>query len=179
MPYAEVPGFYSLLFKLDSASAKALQFTILTAARTGETVCATWKEVDLDNHLWTIPADRMKAGKEHRVALSQAAVELLKSLEGKKGPDDFIFPGAKDGSALSNMAMAMVLRRMDLSHYTVHGFRSTFRDWAGDETDISREIIEQALAHAVGTEVERAYRRGDALEKRRKLMEEWADYLAG
>jgi integrase len=179
MPYAEVPSFYSLLLKLNSASARALQFTILTAARTGETIGATWKEVDLENRLWTIPASRMKAGRAHRVPLSTAAVELLKSLKGKKGPDDFIVPGSKDDSALSNMAMAMVLRRMDHSHYTVHGFRSTFRDWAGDEKDVPREIIEQALAHAVGTEVERAYRRSDAREKRRKLMEEWVDYLAG
>jgi integrase len=179
MPYAEAPSFYSRLVKLNSSSAKALQFTMLTAARTGETIGATWKEIDLENCLWTVPADRMKAGKEHRVPLSETAVELLKSSEGDKRSDDFLFPGAKPDLPLSNMAMAMVLRRMKLQHYTVHGFRSTFRDWAGDERDTPREIIEQALAHAVGSAVERAYRRGDALEKRRKLMEEWAEYLGG
>ena len=179
MPYAEAPAFYSRLARLDSSSAKALRFSVLTAARTAETIGATWNEIDLNKRLWTIPAERMKAGKEHRVPLSEAVVELLNALECDKNSGSFVFAGANPCAPLSNMAMAMVLRRMELQHFTVHGFRSTFRDWAGDEKDLPREIIEQALAHAVGSEVERAYRRGDALEKRRKLMEEWSAYLCG
>lgn len=164
--------------KLGSASATALRFTVLTAARTGETLGATWKEFDLDNALWTVPASRMKAGKEHSVPLSDAAVALLTGLKGKRRPNDHVFNSGDPQQALSNMSMAMVLRRMDLGHLTVHGFRSTFRDWAGDKTDFPREIVEQALAHMVGNEVERAYRRGDALEKRRELMEAWAKFLS-
>jgi integrase len=178
MPYHDGPGFFARLTKLGSASATALRFTILTAARTGETLGATWREFDLANALWTIPASRMKAGKEHRVPLSGAAVALLTGLKGERKPDDHVFNSGNPQEALSNMSMAMVLRRMDFSHFTVHGFRSTFRDWAGDKTEFPREIVEQALAHMVGNEVERAYRRGDALEKRRALMEAWTEFLA-
>jgi integrase len=178
MPYGDVPAFYARLLKLDATSADALRFTILTAARTGETLGAIWKEFDLDNALWVIPGERMKEGREHRVPLSSAALALLESIEGDRGPDAYVFPGAKRGKPLSNMAMLMLLRRMEIERATVHGFRSAFRDWAGDtQLQFPREVVEQALSHAVGSEVERAYRRGDALDKRRELMEVWATFL--
>jgi integrase len=178
MAYYDVPEFYSRLTKLQTASADALRFTILTAARTGETLGATWNEFDLDSALWVIPGSRMKEGKEHRVPLSSAALALLKDLEGEGKPDDHLFTGNKPGKPLSNMAMLMLLRRMEIDGVTVHGFRSAFRDWAGDtQLQFPREIVEQALSHAVGSEVERAYRRGDALEKRRELMEVWAAFV--
>jgi len=175
MPYGEVAGFMLKLGQRSALAARALELTILTACRTGEILGARWSEIDLDAKLWTIPAERMKAGKEHRVPLAEPAVDLLRSL-GRM--DDFVFPGFKAGQSLSNMAMKMVLRRMDITGVTVHGFRSSFRDWCGDEaTQFPREIAEQALAHTVGTEVERAYRRGDALERRRELMGLWAAYV--
>ncbi|WP_155263558.1 tyrosine-type recombinase/integrase [Sphingomonas segetis] len=178
MPYDNVSEFYSRLTKLQATSADALRFTILTAARTGETLGATWKEFDLENALWIIPGSRMKEGKEHRVPLSSAALALLEGLEGERKPDDYLFPGSKPGKPLSNMAMLMLLRRMNIDSVTVHGFRSAFRDWAGDtQLQFPREIVEQALSHAVGSEVERAYRRGDALEKRRELINVWANYV--
>jgi integrase len=178
MPYDHVPEFYSRLTKLEATSADALRFTILTVARTGETLGATWKEFDLENALWVIPGSRMKEGKEHRVPLSSAALALLKGLDGEKKPGDYLFPGSKPGKPLSNMAMLMLLRRMKVDDVTVHGFRSAFRDWAGDtQLQFPREIVEHALSHAVGSEVERAYRRGDALEKRRELMDVWARFL--
>lgn len=175
MPYGEVADFMSKLSQRPALAARALELTILTACRTGEVLGARWSEIDLDAKLWTIPAERMKAGKEHRVPLSEPAVDLLRSL-GRI--NDFVFPGFKAGQSLSNMAMEMVLRRMDVAHITVHGFRSSFRDWCGDEaTQFPREVAEQALAHTIGNEVERAYRRGDALEKRRELMELWAAHI--
>jgi integrase len=178
MPYGDVPDFYARLIKLEATSADALRFTILTAARTGETLGATWKEFDLVNALWVIPGARMKEGKEHRVPLSPAAVALLEDIERDHEPDDHVFPGSKRGKPLSNMAMLMLLRRMKIAGATVHGFRSAFRDWAGDtQLQFPREIVEQALSHAVGSEVERAYRRGDALDKRRELMQAWAQFL--
>jgi integrase len=179
MPYEQAPAFFQSLCEQSSLSAKVLKFTILTAARTGEALGATWQEIDLDKALWTIPASRMKAGKEHQVPLSAAAVDLLKTLkEGREG-QALIFPGQSGKKPLSNMAMLMLLRRMKVEEFTVHGFRSTFRDWAGDRTDFAREVVEHALAHMIGSEVERAYRRGHALEKRRELMEAWAGFLAG
>lgn len=168
MPYAEVAAFMSELRKHSALAAKALEFTILTAARTGETIGARWAEIELDKGVWAIPAERMKAGKGHRVALSGGAVELLRLLP-KQG--EFVFPGLKRGSHLSNMAMENVLRRMKVKPVTVHGFRSSFRDWCAEQTNFPRELAELALAHAVGSEVERAYLRGDALERRRELME--------
>lgn len=176
MPYEEAPEFFRRLREQNSVSAKALQFIILTAARTGEVLGSTWHEMDLEKGLWIVPGSRMKAGKEHRVPLSAAAVEVLKSLKEGRDPDDWVFPGQNPRKPLSNMSMAMVLRRK-IDSYTVHGFRSTFRDWAGDKTDFPREVVEHALAHTIGSEVERAYRRGHALEKRRELMEAWADFL--
>lgn len=176
MPYDDVPAFIADLRQRAAMAARALEFTILTAARSGETFGATWKEIDLEAALWVIPAERMKAGREHRVPLAPQAVEILSELA-RLGTerDAYVFPGQKEGRPLSVMAMEMILRRMKIN-YTVHGFRSAFRDWAGEETAFPREIAEAALAHVVGDETERAYRRGDALEKRRKLMTAWAGY---
>ncbi|MBB3772526.1 hypothetical protein FHS55_003147 [Angulomicrobium tetraedrale] len=163
----------------DGVTARALEFLILTAARSGEVREAQWGEFDLKAKVWTVPAHRMKAGREHRVPLPARTIELL---TGMKPPDcddsdsdAFVFPGARKAKPLSVMAFDMQLRRLDCD-YTVHGFRSAFRDWVGEETTFQREVAEAALAHTVGDEVERAYRRGDALEKRRTLMEAWAMY---
>jgi len=175
MPFVDVADFMARLREGKSLSARALEFTVLTAARTGETIGARWAEIDLDKGIWTIPAKRMKAGKEHRVALPSVAVELLRALP-RRG--EFVFPGLKRGKHLSNMAMENVLRRMKIKPFTVHGFRSSFRDWCAEETDFPRDLAELALAHAVGSEVERAYRRGDGLERRRELMEAWGAYVA-
>jgi integrase len=178
MPYEQVPDFFAQLADREGLSASALRLTILTAARTGEVLGATWKEFDLDNALWVIPGARMKEGQEHRVPLSSAVLALLATLEDNRKPEEFLFPGMKPGKPLSNMAMLMLLRRMNIDEATVHGFRSAFRDWAADtQLQFPREIAEQALSHAVGSEVERAYRRGDALEKRRELMEVWAAFV--
>jgi integrase len=175
LPYGEVPAFMAQLKDREGTAARALDFTILTAARTGEVLGAKWDEIDLDNAVWTVPADRMKAGREHRVPLAAGVVGLLKDLPREEG-NDFVFVGPRhDG--LSNMAMDAVLRRLDLKdRATVHGFRSSFKDWATEMTSFPPELSEAALAHATGDAVERAYRRGDALEKRRKLMEAWARY---
>lgn len=175
MPYADVPNFMHSVRSSDTIAVRCLEFTILTAARTSEALEATWTEIDFKQALWTVPAERMKSGSEHRVPLSSPALSLLKILHCKR-TGDLIFPGQRDGRPLSNMAMLMLLRRLK-SDVTVHGFRSAFRDWCGEETSVSREVAEQALAHVVGNEVERAYRRGDALKKRHELMEEWGRYL--
>ncbi|MET3853038.1 site-specific integrase [Rhizobium sp. OAE497] len=176
MPYTEVPSFMTALRGRVAVSARALEFTILTAARSGETFGAKWAEIDMVAKVWTIPADRMKAGRTHRVALSDAAISILTEMQ-KLGslPGQFVFPGAKKDKPLSNMAMDMTLRRMK-SDVTVHGFRSSFRDWCGEVSTFPREVAEAALAHIVGDETERAYRRGDALEKRRELMQAWASF---
>lgn len=179
LPYAEVPAFMGDLRERESVSATALEFTVLTAARSGEVMGATWAEFDLSTATWTVPAERMKAGKEHRVPLSPPVLAILEraaEFRDAVGSEAFVFPGAKRGKPLSNMAMAMVLRRMGRTDITVHGFRSTFRDWVGERTAFPREVAEAALAHTVGDATERAYRRGDALEKRRKLMEAWAGF---
>jgi integrase len=176
MPYSDVTQFMGELRDRDGAAARALEVLIHTALRTSEVLGARWEEIDIANRLWTIPAERMKAGKEHRVPLTDKAIALLEALPKRT---EFVFPSAiNPKKTLSNMAMAMVLQRMGLRQkYTVHGFRSTFRDWVHEETDYQREIAELALAHQVGSEVERSYRRGDALDKRRKLMEDWSAYL--
>lgn len=178
LPYADVAGFVRVLKRHISMAARALEFLILTASRTNEVLGMTWREVDLEEKVWTVPAGRMKMGVEHRVPLSPAAILCLEAqrIFGSE-PGSFVFPGRKPGLKLSNMAMEMLLRRMEYDAITVHGFRSTFRDWAGEETDFPREIAEAALAHQVGNEVERSYRRGDALAKRRRLMEAWAEYV--
>lgn len=155
-------------------AAPALEFTILTAARSGEVIGATWLEVDLDKAIWTIPADRMKAAKEHRVPLSPRAVAILESLH--QLGSEYLFPGAKGGK-LSGMAMGMLMRRMKVDA-TVHGFRSGFRDWAAESTAYAHEVAEMALAHTIDNKVERAYRRGDLFDKRRPLMDDWAIFCA-
>ena len=151
-----------------------MELLIHTATRTSEVLNATWSEFDIEGRIWTIPAERMKAGKEHRIPLTPQVIGLLEALPTH---EKYLFPGQSNKKPLSNMAMLMLLRRMEISDVTVHGFRSSFRDWCGECTEVPREIAEMALAHEVGNEVERAYRRGDALEKRRKLMELWSDYL--
>ncbi len=177
LPWGEMPAFMAELRAVDSISARALEFTILTAARTGETLGAQWDEIDFDAKVWTIPGARMKAGREHRVPLCDGALKLLKGLSREHG-NPYVFPGARRGRGLSNLAMLMTLRRMGYGQYTVHGFRSSFRDWAAEQTNFPREIAEACLAHTIGTAVERSYRRGDFFEKRRRLMDAWASYCA-
>jgi integrase len=175
LPYSDVGKFMKALREHRSLSAKALDFTILTAARTSEAVNAKWGEFDLDKKVWTVPKERMKAGREHRVALSEDAIDAMGVA---RGPDDWVFPSTKKDKPLSTAAMDAVLGRMGVTNATVHGFRSTFRDWAGETSTHPREVVEAALAHAVGDATERAYRRGDALEKRRELMDDWAAFLS-
>jgi integrase len=179
LPFEQLPSFMERLAGSRGVSARALEWTILTAAREGMTLHATWGEIDEKAKLWTIPAARMKTGKDHRVPLSAAALLVLDAVRpATADPAAFVFPGGRRGSPLSNMAMDMLVR--DLAPgYVPHGFRSTFRDWAGERTGYPREVAEAALAHSVGDEVERAYRRGDALEKRRKLMDAWGAYAKG
>ena len=172
---AGVAAFIAKLRKREAISALALELCILTAARSGEILGMRWPEIDLGKKIWTVPADRMKAGREHRVPLSARAVAILRQLE-KLKTGDFVFAGQARNKPLSNMAMEMVLRRMKIEGATVHGFRSSFRDWAGNVSNFPREVTETALAHVIGDKAEQAYRRSDALEKRRKLMEAWASY---
>jgi integrase len=172
MPYEKVPPFVGQLRGRQATAALALEFCILTAARSGEVLGAKWSEIDLEKKLWTVPAARMKAGREQRVPLSTRAIAILQGL-GQVDLDEHVFAGQKAGRPLSSMAMEMMLRRMQVENATVHGFRSSFRDWAGNETSFPREIIEAALAHVIGDKAEQAYRRSDALEKRRKLMDAW------
>lgn len=173
MPFDQLGAFIEELHKQKGIAARALEFTILAAARTGEVIGMKWAEVDLAAESWTVPAARMKGKREHRVPLSPAAVELLRTLP-RKG--DYVFPGRREGQPLSNMAMLQLLGRMGHGELTVHGFRSTFRDWASERTSFSREVCEMALAHAIADETEAAYRRGDLFEKRRRLMAEWATH---
>ena len=175
MPFAGVPKFLANLRKRDAVAALALEFTILTAARTNETLGARWDEIELKQGIWTVPAARMKGGRAHRVPLSNRALAVLKQLDAAR-TGEYVFPGQRPGRPLSSMAMEMILRRMKVEGVTVHGFRSSFRDWHGEVSTFPREIAEAALAHVAGDQTERAYRRGDALEKRRKLMEAWAIY---
>lgn len=174
LPFDDVPDFLGKLRAADGLAARALEFLILTAARSGEVLRMRWEEVDLDAKLWTVPGTRMKAGREHRVPLSDRAAAILAELASVR-TGAFVFPGAKSGKPLSDMALAMVLRRLN-AEATVHGFRSAFRDWAGDRTSFPRDVAEAALAHRVGDATEQAYRRGDALEKRRKLMQAWGSF---
>ncbi|MFC3725939.1 tyrosine-type recombinase/integrase [Neoaquamicrobium sediminum] len=177
LAYPELPEFMIKLRAVDGVAARALEFAILTAGRTGEIIGARWKEIDRDNAMWTIPGERMKARREHRVPLAPAAVSLLDALPVEKG-SDFVFIGSKERSGLSNMALLMTLRRMKREDLTVHGFRSTFRDWAAETTAYPHELLEMALAHVVSDQTVAAYLRGDMLEKRRRLMADWADYCA-
>ena len=175
MPYEEVADFIARLRTREAAAALALELCILTAARSGEILGMRWSEIDLEKKVWVVPASRMKAGREHRVPLSGRAVTVLRELETVKS-GEFVFPGQARNKPLSNMAMEMMLRRMNIHNATVHGFRSSFRDWAGNVSNFPRELIETALAHVIGDKAEQAYRRSDALEKRRKLMDAWAAY---
>ncbi|MEG3086262.1 tyrosine-type recombinase/integrase [Sphingomonas sp. PB4P5] len=176
LPWKVASTFMAQLRGREALAARCLEFVILTAARSGEALGATWGEIDLKTRLWTLPAHRMKAGSEHIVPLSDAAVNLLEDLRpGTVKPAERVFSVA--GAARSNMAMTMLLRRMKADNVTVHGFRSTFRDWAGDATNYPRELIEQALAHTIGNKAERSYRRGTAIERRRELMQDWSRYL--
>lgn len=176
LPYTDLPAFMSELRDMDSISARALEFTILNASRTGEVIGAKWSEIDLAAKVWTIPPARMKASREHRVPLSERAVKILDALP-REVESEFVFPGARKGRGLSNMAMLELLRGMR-DGITVHGMRSSFRDWAGEATNFPRDLAEAALAHVLSDKTEAAYRRGDALEKRRKLMIAWAGYCA-
>ena len=183
LPYKQLPAFFSKLHIAYTTSAIALEFTILTAARTGDTIGATWDEIDFEAKTWTIPGARLKGKKNsnrqpHIVPLNARALEILNK-QNEYRVSDFIFPGNKPRSGLSNIAMAKCLKGLVEEHATVHGFRSSFRDWAGDETSFPREVAEAALAHRVGNSVEIAYRRGQALEKRRDLMRLWYDYCTG
>jgi integrase len=177
LPYARVGEFMVALRGQVGTAARALEFLILTAARTSEATGATWNEIDTDNAVWIVPADRIKAGKEHRVPLSAPALAIIRAMaETREG--EFVYPGGRRRRPLSNMAMAAVLKRMGRGEITVHGFRSTFRDWASERTNYPREVAEMALAHAVGDKVEAAYRRGDLFEKRRRIMADWAKHCA-
>jgi integrase len=172
LPYAELPAFMTKLRARPAVAARALEFAILTAARSGEVLNAEWREIDLKAKIWTVPPERMKAGKQHRVPLSLFAVELLETMKSDE-PGQYVFPGYKEFKPLSAMSLAMMLRRMDVD-VTVHGFRSTFRDWAAEQTSHQNEVAEMALAHTIKNAAEAAYRRGDLLEKRRELMNDWA-----
>lgn len=175
LPYAEMGAFMTALRTMEGVGPKALEFAILTATRTGETVGSRWSEIDLASGMWTIPGERMKAGKEHRVPLSKRATELLSALP-CEADSDFVFIGDRKGKPLSNMALLMTLRRMGRDDLTTHGFRSTFRDWAAEQTAYPNELVEMALAHTISDKTEAAYRRGDMLEKRRRLMQDWSDF---
>lgn len=179
MPYAQVPDFVLGLKTRISTSARALEFLILTWARTSEVLKMTWSEVDLAAASWTVPAERMKMGVEHVVPLSEPALLVLRSMavHGSE-PDAYVFPGQLARKPLSGMAMEMLLRRMGCDDYTVHGFRSSARDWAGEETDYPREVAEWSLAHQVGDAAERAYRRSTALAKRRDLLAAWGKFVS-
>ena len=176
LPYAEIGAFMAELRQQAGLAARAMELLILTATRTTEAIAARWSEIDLEQKIWTIPAERIKAGREHRIPLSPAAVALLRQLAETK-VNEFVFPG-RPGKPLSNGALLALLKRMMGSDLTTHGFRSTFRDWAAEQTNFPREVAEMALSHAIGDKVEAAYRRGDLLEKRRRMMEAWAAFAA-
>ena len=175
LPYEQLPDFMHDLWAREGTSALALEFLILTAARTSEVINATWAEIDSDNNYWTIAADRMKSNRQHRVPLCERTVEILRSLPREDG-NEHVFIGPSAGKGLSNMAMSKLLRRMGRDNITVHGFRSTFRDWAAERTAYPNEVAEMALAHVISDKTEEAYRRGDLFEKRRRLMDDWAKY---
>jgi integrase len=181
LPWAESPAFWQALQTRTGAGVDCLCFAILTAARSGEARGARWGEIDLTEGVWTIPGERMKAKKPHRVPLSEAALTILnkrRGMAGDPGAGVLVFPSdMRPGAALSDMTLTSVLKRLGRGDLTQHGFRSTFRDWAAEHTSFPREVAEQALAHAIGNAVEAAYRRGDLFEKRRRLMDDWARYV--
>ncbi|WP_322881693.1 tyrosine-type recombinase/integrase [Pandoraea sputorum] len=177
LPYVDAPKFMVQLRATNTMAAKALELLILTAARTSEVIEARWDEFDLGAGIWRIPAERMKAGKEHRIPLSPAAKVLLEHMRSIK-QNEFVFPGQRKDKPLSNMALLQLLKRMDRSDLTAHGFRSTFRDWVGETTHYPREVAEAALAHLLKDKAEAAYARGDLLEKRTAMMTDWSTHLA-
>jgi integrase len=178
MPYGDLPAFMGKLRAIDTVAARALEFLILTVARAGEVIGATWDEIDFDQRAWTIPAARMKARREHRVPLSPATVDLLQKLPREKG-NPRLFIGQREGAGLSDMSMALVMERLGQRKVsTIHGMRSAFRDWAGETTAFSPDIAEAAIAHARGDKTVQAYARGSLFEKRRRLMDAWAKYCA-
>tara|TARA_R110002124_G_C8967758_1_gene514709 strand:- start:5254 stop:6297 length:1044 start_codon:yes stop_codon:yes gene_type:complete len=176
LPFVELPDFMATLSQRPASAAKALQITVLTAARTSEVLGMTWDEIDFENQIWTIPASRMKAKSLHQVPLSEAAMKTLREIRANSSTNSTLVFRGTSGGGLSNMAMTMLLRRMSREDITIHGFRSTFRDWAGEKTSHAREDIEMALAHTIQSKTERAYRRGNAIEERRLLMDDWAAF---
>ena len=177
MDWKAVPAFYADLRTRKAMAAKALMFTCLTGSRTSEALGLRWEELDLEARLWTCPAERMKGGEEHRVPLTDEMLAIIEPLKAMKS--DYVFEGQKRHKPLSNMSMLMLLRRMQVDDVTVHGFRSTFRDWASEVSGVPREVAEMSLAHTVGSNVERAYARSDLLEKRRALMKRWSMFVSG
>jgi integrase len=177
LPYSETAAFISALHQRDGVAARAMEFLILTAGRTNEVLGARWDEFDLDDRVWTVPADRMKSAKQHRVPLSAPAMALLKQMAAAR-VSDFVFPGRADGKPLFSLTLLKFLGRIGRGDLTTHGFRSTFRDWAAERSDFPAEVAEMALAHVVGDKVEAAYRRGDLFEKRRQIMEAWAKFCS-
>lgn len=175
LPYVEIGAFMRTLRAQEGIAAVALQFLILTATRTSETIGARWSEIDFANGIWTIPGERMKTARAHRVPLSAPAIAILNRMR-KIHNGQLVFPGRFGDQPLSNMCLLQLLKRMGRGHLTTHGFRSTFRDWAAELTNYPREVAEMALAHTVSDQVEAAYRRGDLFDKRRRLMEAWARY---
>ena len=176
LPYQEIGAFMVDLRERESIAAKALEFAILTAARTGEVLGARWPEIDVDARTWVVPEGRMKAGRQHRVSLSDAAIVVIEHMRQHRRDDDLVFPGLKRGRPLSNMALLAVLRRMKRDDLTAHGFRATFKTWAAERTNFAREVVEAALAHVNGDKVEAADQRGDLFDKRQKLMDSWAEF---
>ncbi|WP_229801998.1 tyrosine-type recombinase/integrase [Paramylibacter ulvae] len=177
MAWQDVPAFYVDLSGRSAMAAKALMFTCLTGSRTSEVLGMRWAEIDFDAKLWTCPAERMKTGEEHRVPLTDEMRKIIEPLQAMQS--EYVFEGQKRNKPLSNMSMLMLLRRMKVEGVTVHGFRSTFRDWASEVANAPREVAEMSLAHKVGSDVERAYARSDLLERRRELMESWSSFAAG
>lgn len=176
LPYAKLGDFMRDLRKQPGVAARALELAILCASRSGEVRFAKPAEFDLEERVWTVPAERMKAKKQHRAPLSDRAVAIVKEAMKANPGSEYVFPGAKEGVALSDMSLLAVLRRMNRDSITVHGFRSTFKDWASETTSYANELSEMALAHAIGSDVEAAYRRGDLFDKRRRMMAEWSRF---
>ncbi len=179
LPWQQIGAFMAELRERAGTAALALEFTVLTAARTGETLGARWTEIDLTEAVWTVPGTRMKTAREHRVPLTDAALAVLRQaaeMRTSNAADAYVFPGQRPGASLSQMALMMLMRRMGKGDLTVHGFRSAFRDWAAERTSYAREVAEAALAHIVADKVEAAYRRGDLFEKRRRLMDDWSTF---
>jgi integrase len=176
LPYTEAGAFMVNLRSREGAAAAALEFLILTAGRTNEVIGVRWPEIDMGARMWTVPAARMKGGREHRVPLTSATIAMLQRMRGQGG--DCVFPGAKAGQGLSNMALLKVLERMGRGDLTAHGFRATFKTWASERTNFPRELVEAALAHVLGDKVEAAYQRGDLFDKRRRLMDAWTEFCA-